>query len=209
MPSESDPRLGRLLTLVDGVFAIALTLLTFELALPEQAAGATGPALLDALLATWPKVLSFLTSFTFIAIFWQANHQIFQRVRGFDGRLLWLVLALLAGVAFIPFPTSVVGKHVHDPVAWYFYYLSMLVASLANACVWWYAVAAGLLDPGVSPQVVRHYNRLRLGAPVACVAIIVLAMLGIGRWINPLLLGYAVALGYIAAAVSGRWEPRP
>jgi len=206
--SERDPRLDRLLVLVDGVFAIALTLLTFELRLPESAAHAQGRALLDALLGTWPAVMSFLTSFAFIALFWQANHQIFTRVTGFDGRLLWLVLALLASVAFLPFPTAVIGQHIAEPVAWYFYYLSLLVASLLNASTWWYSVRAGLLAPGVSPQVVRHYNRLRLGAPLACVAIMLLTLLGVGRLINPVLLGYVAVLAYVVSAVTGRTEPQ-
>jgi len=208
VPAERDPRLDRLLVLVDGVFAIALTLLSFALRLPDSAARAEGQTLLAALIGTWPAVLSFLTSFAFIALFWQANHQIFQRVRGFDGRLLWLVLALLAAVAFLPYPTAVVGQHVTDSVAWYFYYLSLLLASSLNAGIWWYAVRAGLLVPGVSPQVVRHYNRLRLGAPVACLLILLLTRLGIGRVINPILLGYAAVLVYVAVALCGKTEPR-
>lgn len=205
---ERDRRLDRLLVLVDGVFAIALTLLTFELRLPEGASHAEGRELLAALLATWPAVLSFLTSFAFIALFWQANHQIFARVQGFDGRLLWLVLALLAAVAFLPYPTAVIGAHIADPVAWYFYYLSLLVASLLNAATWWYSVRAGLLEPGVSRQVVRHYNRLRLGAPCACIVIMGLMWLGIGRLINPVLLGYVAVLAYVVSAVCGWSEPK-
>jgi uncharacterized membrane protein len=204
---DRDRRLDRLLVLVDGVFAIALTLLSFGLHLPESAAQAEGRELLHALLGTWPEVLSFLTSFAFIALFWQANHQIFQRVRGFDGRLMWLVLALLAAVAFLPYPTAVIAKHVADPVAWYFYYLSLLAASLLNAATWGYSVRAGLLEPGLSPRLVRHYNRLRLGAPLACVLIMLLALLGVGRLINPLVLGYVAILAYIVSAVRGRTEP--
>jgi uncharacterized membrane protein len=129
-------------------------------------------------------------------------------MRGFDGRLMWLVLALLAAIAFLPFPTSVVGKHMSDPVAWYFYYLSLLVASLLNAGVWWYAVRTGLLEPGISPAVVRYYNRLRLGAPVTCVLIMLLTLAGIGRLINPLLLGYVAVLAYVLVGLSGTREPR-
>ena len=88
---ERDSRLDRLLTLADGVFAIALTLLAIELTLPEAAADLHGQALLSALLGVWPKLLSYLTSFTMIAVFWQAHHRLFLQVRRFDGVLLWLV----------------------------------------------------------------------------------------------------------------------
>jgi uncharacterized membrane protein len=109
---ERDSRLDRLLTLADGVFAIALTLLAIELTLPEAAADLHGQALLSALLGVWPKLLSYLTSFTMIAVFWQAHHRLFLQVRRFDGVLLWLVFLQLASIAFLPFPTAVVGTHV-------------------------------------------------------------------------------------------------
>jgi uncharacterized membrane protein len=107
--SEQDPRLHRLLFLSDGVYAIALTLLAVEIVLPETAADLHGGALLDSLLESWPKVLAFLTSFTVIANFWVGHNVLFQHVRRFDGGLMWLALLQLLCVAFIPFPTSVIG----------------------------------------------------------------------------------------------------
>jgi hypothetical protein len=83
-------------------------------------------------------VLGFLTSFTAIAIFWQGNHQIFQLITRFDGRLLWLVFLQLLCIAFIPFPTAVLSEHVGDLVAQEFYLGSLLLATLANAALWWY-----------------------------------------------------------------------
>ncbi len=59
--SERDPRLDRLFALTDGVYAIALTLLAIELALPESSEHLHVEALLESILGTWPKVLSFLT----------------------------------------------------------------------------------------------------------------------------------------------------
>ena len=103
---ERDSRLDRLLALADGVFAISLTLLAIELTLPEATADLHGQALLTALLGVWPKLLSYVTSFTMIAVFWQAHHRLFLQVRRFDGVLLWLVFLQLASIAFLPFPTQ-------------------------------------------------------------------------------------------------------
>jgi|SRR5215213_5577711 len=117
LASERDPRLDRLFALVDGVYAIALTLLAIELALPEASEHLHGEALLQSILDSWPKILSFLTSFTLIAIFWQGNNRSFHYVRRFDGRFAWLVFLQLLCIAFMPFPTTVLGEHVSDPVA--------------------------------------------------------------------------------------------
>ena len=120
--SGRDSRLERLIFLCDGVYAIALTLLAVELVLPESAVDLHGDLLLKSLLESWPKVLAFLVSFTVIANFWVGHNALFQHVRRFDGGLMWLALLQLLCVAFIPFPTSVIGGHIGDPVAQQFYF---------------------------------------------------------------------------------------
>ncbi len=132
LASERDPLLDRLFALTDGVYAIALTLLAIELALPESSEHLHVEALLESILGTWPKVLSFLTSFTLIAIFWHGNHRAFHYLRRFDGRLAYLMLLQLLCIAFIPFPTAVVGEHVSDPVAQEFYFSAILITGLAT-----------------------------------------------------------------------------
>jgi uncharacterized membrane protein len=208
--SERDPRLDRLFALVDGVYAIALTLLAVELALPEAAKHLHGEALLQSILASWPEMLSFLTSFTFIAIFWQGNHGAFHHLRHFDGRLAWLQVLQLLCIAFIPFPTAIVGEHVSDPVAQEFYFGAILVTGLATLALWWYASSEPrLVDPELHPRVIRrlHLNIL-VGAVAFPLTMIVLIAVGLGRLINPLVLLYLVMLGYILLGIFGRWEPR-
>jgi uncharacterized membrane protein len=207
--SERDPRLERLLAVADGVYAIALTLLAVELALPASAADLRGDALLPALLESWPKVLGYANSFTAIAIFWQAHHRLFLQVRRFDGTLLWLVFLQLGCVAFIPFPTAVIGEHVGNPVAQEFYFGTLLVNGLAWVLLRWYATAGHrLVSPDLSSRDLRLYLRLSLAAPVVFLVLMALIVLGAGRLINPLLLGYLLALGYIAFAGANTWEQR-
>src|SRR4051794_35330516 len=57
-PSGTDPRLHRLLILSDGVYAIALTPLAVELAIPKSSRDLRWVALLTVLLESWPKVLA-------------------------------------------------------------------------------------------------------------------------------------------------------
>jgi len=52
--------LGRLLSLSDGIFAFAMTLLILNIVLPDSTTRAELP---QALIALWPKYLSFLISF--------------------------------------------------------------------------------------------------------------------------------------------------
>ena len=204
---ERDSRLDRLLALADGVFAISLTLLAIELTLPEATADLHGQALLTALLGVWPKLLSYVTSFTMIAVFWQAHHRLFLQVRRFDGVLLWLVFLQLASIAFLPFPTAVVGTHVGDPVAEEFYYGSLLLISLDWSALRWYATAGHrLVSLELSPHDLRRYLRISLVAPVTFLILMGLIPMGLGQLIEPLLLGYLIALFYVVFSIHD-WRP--
>jgi uncharacterized membrane protein len=207
---ELDLRLHRLLLFSDGVYAIAVTLLAVELVLPEAAAELHGRDLLDSLLESWPRVLAFLTSFLFIANFWAGHNVLFHRVRRFDGALMWLTILQLLCVAFLPFPTSVVGEHVSDPVAQQFYFGSLLVTGLVMWALWWYMSSGHrLVDPELSTRVIRRHHIISAGVPASILLLMVLVALGVGRFVNPLLLAYLVAFGYVVLGVLEQRESLP
>ena len=208
--AELDMRLHRLLFFSDGVYAIAATFLAVELILPETAAELHGRELLRSLLESWPRVLAFLTSFLFIANFWAAPNVLFHHVRRFDGGLMWLALLQLLCVAFLPFPTSVVGEHASDPVAQQFYFGSLLVTGLAMWALWWYMSSGRrLVDPDLSPRAMRRHHLLSAGVPASVVSLMVLVASGAGRFVSPLLLAYLVAFGYVVVGVLEGRESLP
>jgi uncharacterized membrane protein len=208
--AEMDLRLQRLLFLSDGVYAIAATLLAVELVLPDAAAELHGRELLGSLLESWPRALAFLTSFLFIANFWVGHNMLFHQVRRFDGGLMWLALVQLLCVAFLPFPTSVVGEHVSDPVAQQFYLGSLLVSGLMMWAMWWYMSSGRrLVDPDLSPRDIRRTHLISSGVPASFVVLMVLVALGVGRLVNPLLLAYLFALGYVVLGVYEGRESLP
>jgi uncharacterized membrane protein len=150
---EPGTALGRILALSDGVFAIALTLLVLEIALPRTV---TGNDLGRALLDLGPKGFAYLLSFAIIGRFWAAHHMMFRYITRYDGRLIWLNLLTLFFVAFLPFPTVVLGQFGSRPVAAVFYASSVAAASGASAGLWWYASGPGrLLRSGLDPALVR------------------------------------------------------
>ena len=164
--SERDPRLARLFALVDGVYAIALTLLAVELVLPQASEHLHGEALLKSILDFWPKILGFLTSFTLIAIFWHGHHLAFHYLRRFDGRLDWLRFLHLLCIAFLPFPTAILGEHISDPVAQEFYFGTILVSGLVTMALWWYVSSEHrLVDPELPRQIIRRFHLTLLTGP--------------------------------------------
>ena len=80
-------------TFSDGVFAIAITLLVLEIAVPHPHTG----GLARALAAQWPTYLAYAVSFFIIGIIWINHHAVFTTLDRADRALLMLNLLLLAG----------------------------------------------------------------------------------------------------------------
>lgn len=162
--AADDKGIGRILALSDGVFAIALTLLILQIAVPATTSGAGLP---KALLGLWPRYLAYGVSFVVIARFWVIHRLAFRLIAGEDAVLVWLNLLLLMFVAFLPFPTAVLGEHFGSPAAAVLYVTSVILASIASAAYWWYASGRGrLLRPDVGRARVRALRARGLSGPV-------------------------------------------
>jgi len=90
----------------DGVFAITITLLVFELHRP---AGAPG-TLAQQLWRQWPSYLAFLASFIYVGVIWLNHHSAFTRIRSADRGLHWWNLMVLLTTSLLPFPTAVLAS---------------------------------------------------------------------------------------------------
>ena len=168
-PNEGDEAaeeegIGRILALSDGVFAIAMTLLVLEIAIPATTSDTHLP---KALLELWPRYLAYFLSFVVIARFWVAHHLTFRLISRYDTVLVWLNLLLLLFVAFLPFPTAVLGAHNGSPAAAVLYAAAVVLAGTASVGYWWYASGRGrLLLPDTSRARVRALRARGLVSPV-------------------------------------------
>ena len=128
---------SRLEIFADGVFGIAATLLIVRVSV-DAPGGALGKALLHA----WPQYVAYAVSFLMIGIWW-VNHHVFMKViERVDRTFLFANIALLACIAFIPFPTGLVAKHFHDDglqAAVITYGLTLTATAICMSFIWFYA----------------------------------------------------------------------
>ncbi len=129
----------------DGVFAVAITVLVFNLLpIADDTAGAYGPHALTwgHLGDHWPAYLAYVVSFLTIGIMWLNHHGLFVRIRRVDRPLLLLNMFLLMGIVAIPFPTALVADHLNEggggEVAAMTYGLVMIAISVGYAAIWTY-----------------------------------------------------------------------
>jgi uncharacterized membrane protein len=148
---EDDTGLERLVFFSDAVFAIAITLLALDIRLPELPEGVSVGEMLRRLLGLWPNYLGYVLSFTVIGLFWLGHHRMFRFIRRYDARLLLLALLQLMFVAFLPFPTSLIGAHPASAVVAILYALMLSGLGAVSALIWRYASHNGrLLAEGVN-----------------------------------------------------------
>jgi TMEM175 potassium channel family protein len=131
---------GRAEAFSDGVFAVAITVLIFNVTGSVQKHGTGG--LLSALLAGWPVYAAYVASFLTIGVMWINHHAMFQRLSGIDRPLLFLNLLLLMAIVFLPFPTSLLGANISVPqdskAAATFYALNAVVIAILFSALWTY-----------------------------------------------------------------------
>jgi uncharacterized membrane protein len=137
---------ARTVALSDGVFAIALTLLVLNITVPNLTSSEhseLGHRLLD----HRDEFISYAISFAVISLLWIRHHVQFRGVARIDTRLTVLNLAYLAFVAFVPYPTRLIGLYGDEPASVVLYAATIgIIASLA-ALSRVHAQRAHLLSP--------------------------------------------------------------
>ncbi len=156
---------ARIETLCDGVFAIAMTILVLELHAPDPGPGVDLPA---RLLELWPKIAGYAVSFVVLGTLWIGHHYQFHFIRRSDRVLLWINIAFLLFVSFLPFATALLGSFPGERVAALTYGATLMGAGLCLLAQWEYATHGGrLVGPGTDRAVVGAV-RARVLAGTAC-----------------------------------------
>jgi uncharacterized membrane protein len=100
---------SRLHALIDGVFAIAITLLVLDLPKPQHST-----QLVHDLLQQWPSYVAYLVSFVTLGILWIEHHGMMGAVRSIDRRFLERTLAFLLFISVIPWPTALAADYARQ-----------------------------------------------------------------------------------------------
>jgi uncharacterized membrane protein len=136
----------RLIMLSDGVFAIAITLLAFNLHGP-----ANWKTVGDIWASLGPQLDAYSLSFVVISVYWLAHRRFFAMIVTVDAPVTVLNLVMLALVALVPAATEFVhGAGPLQPAM--LIYSALVVAIGASvALIWGYAaLVADLVDRTVS-----------------------------------------------------------
>ena len=196
------PGTGRVEAFSDGVVAIVITLLIFEVRLPDLPKEASNTDMIDAFIVIWPKLASYAVSFVTVAIFWVNHHSFFSGITHTDWKLLWANNLLLFFLAIVPFTTAVLGDHVGQPIAVAAYALNLGLAGASFTLMGYYVLFKGrLVDPRISEAARRiEVKRSTIGSVLYLAA----APIGLVWPVLSEILFVVIPIGFIVPGLFGR-----
>ena len=130
----------RLEALLDGVFAIAMTILVLNIDVPPNLKISESGALLNALQKMIPTFFNYVISFIILASVWVNNNHQFRYIKLTDKTHIWLYLWSLLFIVLIPFSTSLMGDYSGLIVAELFFHLNLLCIGIFSIIKWNYII---------------------------------------------------------------------
>lgn len=162
----------RIETLVDGVFAIALTLLVLGITVPSVT-NPTEAVLYQALLDFLPNFYGYFLSFCLLAVFWRINHSQFNRIKRADNTMLWIIILWLVFVALVPFSAFFIGEYGNYQIPNIFFHLNLFAIGFLLFINWYHAIKSGLVDKS---EIERGKSVLMVNLMLPAISIVAIAV---------------------------------
>ena len=171
----------RIEALTDGIFAIAMTLMVFDIKV-SPLAHMNRLNLQHELIQLWPRFLAYVISFIMLGVYWVGHHNQYHYIRRTDRPFLWINIFFLMGVSLIPFSTGLLGQFPEDRAALAVYGLNLIMVGGFLYAAWSYAARNyRLVESHMHPEVVRLAKyRIAVG-PAASILAICVSFVS-GRW---------------------------
>ena len=161
---------NRIESLSDGVFAIVLTLMVFQIRVPDIPAAQAAHDLWPRLMHQAPEFYSYAVSFILVGIYWVGHHNMYHLVKRSTRPLLWMNLLFLMFVGFVPYTVALVGRYADIRRVMIIYGVHLMIISGLMFLQWWYVTRKkNLLVSPLSPEFIRSVDFKILTAPAVCV----------------------------------------
>jgi len=165
---------NRLETFVDGVFAIAITLLVLEFVVPILPH--SNVAVLSYLNSLWIKFIGYFLAFLLLGILLNNHTRQFRNIKYADQKLWWLNILFLSFIVLVPFVTSIWIEYGDTTVGVLFFHFDMLISGLVLYFNWTYIQRHKyLLGKNITPRTSKIINYRNLSFPIASLIAIIIA----------------------------------
>ena len=203
MYERGSEEFSRLTAFSDGIFAIAMTLLVIGVEVPRLDDPSSVGDLADALGDESDSIISFFISFAVIGRYWTAHHAFIGLLARIDRRFLATNLIFLCFIAFLPFPTALMGDLFDNPLSVTIYAAAVAIVSGLEVLQFRVAYRDDLLRREMPAEVYRWGVLMSL-SPVLFFLLSIPAAFLLGT-------GWAVAVWFLAVPyqlIVRPWQPQ-
>lgn len=165
---------SRLDQLSDGIFAIVMTVLVFQIELPPIWGPIDNAGLWNEIEKLLPLLLSYILSFALLFTYWRAHHFFISvYAKNIDSTLININALFLMLISLVPFSASILGQFSKNEIAVIIFGAHIILIGL---CLYWMRRYVIYSEHIQNPEISRHEI---LGSTVRTLVPVIFATLAI------------------------------
>lgn len=158
---------GRLDALADGIFAIVMTILVFQIQVPEIYGVADNQTVAQLIISLYPLLLTYLLSFSLLFTYWRAHQYIASVLaRSTDIPLSNLSALFFFFVGLVPFSSQLLGSYHYTQVAILVFGANIILVGLSLWIMRHYVIASHDVKNAPFTPVENQHANIRILFPV-------------------------------------------
>jgi len=166
---------ARLDQLADGIFAIVMTILVFEIRIPDYIGVIDDQTLFKSLLDLSPVFLSYLLSFSLLFTYWRSHHFIESVLaKNIDTKFSNINAIFFFFVALVPFSSHFLGKYSYSKTAIIFFAFNIILIGFTLFKMRRYAIRSSTIENAPFTKTENEHANMRILFPVGASVVAIL-----------------------------------
>lgn len=157
----------RLDQLADGIFAIVMTILVFEIRVPEFSNTASNSTLFRSLLDLFPVFVSYLLGFSLLFTYWRSHHFIASILaKNIDTKFSNLNAIFFFFIGLVPFSAHFLGRYSYSEVTIIFFALNIILIGFSLFRMRQYAIRSATIENMPFTKIENEHANVHILFPV-------------------------------------------
>lgn len=186
----------RLDQLADGIFAIVMTILVFEIRVPEIPGVVDNATLYHALVALSPIFISYILGFSLLFTYWRSHHFIASILaKNIDTKFTNLNAIFFFFIGLVPFSAHLLGNYPNSEVAIIFFALDIILIGISLFRMREYAIRSTTIENMPFTKIENEHANMHIWFPIIA-SIIAVAVSFYSVWIAFLFFTLAILFNF-------------
>ena len=165
---------NRLETFVDGVFAVAVTLLVLDFVIP--ALPHSNVAIINYLDSLGIKFVGYFLAFFILGVLLNNHSRQFKNIEYADQKLWWINIVFLSFIVLVPFVTSIWTQYGDTTIGVLFFHFDVLISGIILYLNWLYTKNhTYLLIKNITSRTIKIIHYRNLAIPISSLIAICIA----------------------------------